>query len=241
MKRFSQLALVLGVLVLLPVAGLAGPNDRIPVNNTVDTMRSYSVTVTNANNNQVLSSPIAIVHDPSVAFWQVGMAASDELAGVAEDADATALMTMLDGMLGDDVDSYDMADANLAPGASTTLEVDAESGCRVLTLISMLVTTNDAFIGINSTPLRGCGVPTGGFAGNGWVVVPRVYDAGSEENSELCSEIPGPPCGSHFVRNTDGAEGFVHFHAGIAGVGDLDPATTDWRDSVASVWIEATN
>jgi len=46
-----------------------------------------------------------------------------------------------------------------------------------------------------------------------------------------------PPCGNKFFRDTAGAEGFVHVHSGIHGIGDLDPETLDWHNPVAEVTI----
>ena len=67
--------------------------------------------------------------------------------------------------------------------------------------------------------------------------VVRVYDAGTEANTESCAHIPGPPCGSKFVRVTAGAEGVVAPHAGILGTGDLDPAVHGWTDPVVTVSV----
>ena len=64
-----------------------------------------------------------------------------------------------------------------------------------------------------------------------------AYDSGSEANNELCAFIPGPPCNNPLIRATAGAEGFVHVHAGIHGIGTLDPAIHDWRNGVARIRI----
>ena len=66
-----------------------------------------------------------------------------------------------------------------------------------------------------------------------------AYDAGSESNNEDCDFIPGPPCDNPLVRDTANAEGYVHVHAGIHGVGDLVPATHDWRNPVAAISMRA--
>lgn len=70
------------------------------------------------------------------------------------------------------------------------------------------------------------------------MVEAEAYDAGSEANSESCTYIPGPPCGNAEVRDTGDAEGFVHVHAGVHGIGDLDPAMHDWRNPVAEITIK---
>jgi hypothetical protein len=68
-------------------------------------------------------------------------------------------------------------------------------------------------------------------------VYANAYDAGSEANAELCEHIPGPPCGNGGVRNIEGAEGYVHIHAGIHGIGDLEPDKADWRNPVVEIRI----
>ena len=66
--------------------------------------------------------------------------------------------------------------------------------------------------------------------------VSPVYDAGSEINDELCISIPGPVCGGAAISPEDG-EGYVHIHAGIHGIGDLAPATYDWRNPAARISV----
>lgn len=66
----------------------------------------------------------------------------------------------------------------------------------------------------------------------------NVYDAGTEANTELCADIPGPPCGNGGVRVTDGAEGTVEHHAGLMGNGDIDAAALNWEGPVATISIE---
>ena len=94
----------------------------------------------------------------------------------------------------------------------------------------MLVTTNDAFFAGKNIWLPG----------RDKVMVQTVaYDAGSEENTEECNDIPGPPCGAPPNLNpTEGAEGFVHVHAGIHGIGsEVTPAERDWNNPVAKITI----
>ncbi|MEZ5601637.1 MAG: hypothetical protein R3F36_12070 [Candidatus Competibacteraceae bacterium] len=50
--------------------------------------------------------------------------------------------------------------------------------------------------------------------------------------------IPGPLCGGEGGSPNVGGEGFVHIHAGIHGIGDLNAADYDWRNPVATVTVE---
>ena len=53
--------------------------------------------------------------------------------------------------------------------------------------------------------------------------------------------IPGPPCFSPGVRHIDGAEGYVHVHAGIHGIDDLDASMHEWKNPVVQITIEPTH
>ena len=65
------------------------------------------------------------------------------------------------------------------------------------------------------------------------------YDAGTEVNSESAATTAA--LGAAGVRDTVGAEGYVHSHRGIQGIGDLNPAMLDWRNPVAMVSIKRAN
>jgi hypothetical protein len=92
----------------------------------------------------------------------------------------------------------------------------------------MLVNTNDGFGGANALRL-----PLDGEL----VRYLHALDAGSEENTELAEHIPGPCCGSPGV-GPDTHER-IRPHAGILGVGDLDPVVYGWSGPVAKLTIRA--
>ena len=54
---------------------------------------------------------------------------------------------------------------------------------------------------------------------------------------ELSTHIPGPPFDGS-MRDILDAEGFVHIHPGIHGVGDLDASMYDWRNPGVMVTIK---
>ncbi len=91
----------------------------------------------------------------------------------------------------------------------------------------MLATTNDAFAGVSSVALPRKSV----------TYMAATYDAGSEDNNELCIDIPGPPCGGTNANIVGDGEGFVTIHNGVSGVGDLQPSHLDWRGATAIVTI----
>lgn len=215
---------------LRPLAVLALAAAALVLAGPVEAQRAhaYQVKITNLTRGQVISPPIVVSHRHDFRLWQLGQPAIPEVAAVAEDGDGTALLSLLAGAPG--VHDFAMAPGMLAPGETVVLELQAGFPFAQVTALGMLVTTNDAFFG-----LQGVDLPPRRMAG-----VHHAYalDAGSEANNEDCAFVPGPPCGNPGVRATDGAEGFVHVHAGIHGVGDLVPATHDWRNPVVEVVIQ---
>ena len=187
--------------------------------------RRVEVTITNITRNQIFSPPVAISHTKGFQLFELGQPASSQLYPLAEDGETTPLTDHLDTL----TSVHDHAVAGpVMPGTSVTLHVTTRGHFRFISVAGMLVTTNDAFFAI-----RGVRVP---FFGKK-AVEAKAYDAGSEANSESCNFIPGPPCGNPGVRDTTNAEGYVHIHAGLHGIGDLDASMVDWRNPVAEITV----
>ncbi len=188
------------------------------------------VTVTNLTRGQIISPVVVASHRARFEpFFQLGAPASYELAMVAEDAILDPLITALSGdpkVL--DVEILAHMGGPIPPGVTASVIVDIQGSFRHISMAGMLVTTNDAFFA-----LRGARVPSKGSR----TYRSPAYDAGSEANTEACAHIPGPPCDNPLVRVTDGAEGYVHIHAGIHGIADLDPEAHDWRNPVAEITL----
>ncbi len=103
----------------------------------------------------------------------------------------------------------------LVPGGSETISVSLEQdSVASLSVVTMLVNTNDAFAGTTGFNLAALAVDQ--------TTALRViaYDAGTEANSEAKGTIPGP---------ADGGEGFnaarddndkVHAHPGVISMDD---------------------
>lgn len=217
---------VLGLSTALGVAFVPPAEEAAPARPT-----RYQVTVTNMTRGQVFSPAVVAVHSRAMTpLWEAGETASTELAQVAEDA---VLGPLTSALQADpqvmDVETLDHMGGPIPPGQSASVMVSAMPGVfdRV-SLVGMLVTTNDAFYGVAGHELS--------VRADSAFRVP-AYDAGSEANTEMCAHIPGPPCGNAGVRVTTGAEGFVHIHAGVQGTGDLVPADHDWRNPVARIEV----
>ena len=190
---------------------------------------SYMVTITNLTYDQIISPPVVVVHDDRFSLFHPGQPAGSELVALAEDGMTGPLAGLLAVSTG--VGDYAVAAGGIPPGGSITVEVSVRGRAKLFSVAGMLVSSNDAFIGLN-----GYALPFGLFNSSGSMGVNApAYDAGSEANTESCDHIPGPPCGNPGERMTDGAEGFVHIHRGIHGTGDLDASMKDWRNPAA--WI----
>lgn len=189
--------------------------------------RTFVVSVTNLTQSQIISPPLAVVHDRRVELFEVGTEASDSLALMAEDGNPVPLAD--DMLASSHVFDAAAAAGGVMPGATVEITVQVAHPYNFISVVGMLVTTNDAFFGVQSIPAPRDRGPIS--------VRAPAYDAGSEVDNESCDFIPGPPCGSGGVRDTVGAEGFIHIHSGIQGHGDLDAGTWDFNNPVARVTV----
>ena len=232
MKTRQRILLILtGLLVMVGISvGYALAEDDEKDDDKKRTRgRTYQVTITNLTRGQIISAPVVFSHRGGFYLFKLGEPSSEGLAALAEDADTVTLESDL--RASSKVFEVNKAADVILPGKSATVEVNAFGPFRFISTAGMLVSTNDAFYAVQK--IR---VPIGfGKASH----VAEAYDAGSEANSESCAYIPGPPCGNPFKRDTDGAEGYVHIHAGIHGIGGLFPEQHDWRNPVALIEVQA--
>lgn len=187
----------------------------------------YEVTITNITRAQIFTPIMVASHRSGTKLFELGTPASDELEVLAESGNPGPLSDKLIHDAGADVA---IAEDVLPPGHSITLHVSADRHHRYLSIASMLVPTNDGMFAING--IRG---PRGGHSLH---LRSPAYDAGTEDNDEMCVSIPGPPflCNGEGVSQ-EGGEGYVYIHSGIHGIADVNEATYDWRNPVASVSI----
>jgi hypothetical protein len=240
---------------------------------------TLAISITNNTESQIFSPPIILNHKATYQLFEMGLAATPELAKLAEDGNASDIQTVAQVL--PDVFNQVIASDPVMPGETITLELEVSVDFHYLSLAGMLVTTNDAFFALNQLPIFGDmmademmdsdgsmmtedsmdsedsmtddGMDEDGVDGDSMAESDSmmsdemmdmaagailVYDAGSEVNSELCADIPGPPCGNPNVRHTMGAEGVISHHQGIMGTGDLDVMTYGWQEPVATITIE---
>ena len=228
MKKKVSIGLALvGVVALLAL--LAGTT--LSADNHGEEMM-VEVSITNLTRGQILSPVFVARHDRDAGpLYSLGEPASDALAMMAEDADASGLMEAWNPEENEDVSEAMVVALNggpIPPGETVSMSFDVDDGKTLISFASMLVSTNDAFIGASGLDVS-----------KSRTMMLNAYDSGSEANSEKCAYIPGPPCGNH--RHDPAApEGFVHVHAGVHGGSGsgLDPATHDWRNPAARLSIK---
>jgi hypothetical protein len=194
--------------------------------------KTWQVTITNltppgagAPGSQPLSPPLFVVHSRKADVWSLGDIASHGVAAIAEDANNAVLESALPALPGVKT-VFTGAGGPIPSGQSRTFTVESGGRFNRLSVVTMLVNTNDAFTGLDSVRL----------SGRGGTHLTMAYDGGSERNNELKSHIPGPCCNNAFVRDPEGA--LIRPHEGITGRGQLDPAIYDWEGAAARITIQ---
>lgn len=196
--------------------------------------KSYRITVENltpargGGASQVLSPSLVLLHDGRADLFTVGQRANQSVIDVAEDAIGSTGIATYSGDGG--VGFVGFLGSPILPGQTLSFEVSAPARFHQLSLVSMLVNTNDGFTGLDAVQL------TGGSN----VYLTQAYDAGSEVNDQLRANIPGPCCGDTGRHGTGESEVIRHHPGILPGVGDLVPETWGWPtgSAVARITVE---
>ena len=207
-----------------------------------------SIRVTNLTRGLYFTPLLLASHSPAASVFTSGEPASASLQAMAEGGDISALSAEL-GALGATV-VENPAGGLLGPGASAqaSINTDGAPDNVRLSLVAMLLPSNDGFVGMNSVA-----IPTepGTYSYD-----VNAYDAGTEANDEVRgSGAPGMPgfpapgpvadasgTGGSGIAAT--AEGFIHIHRNvigdtnaIGGNSDIDALVHRWLNPVARVQI----
>ncbi len=195
----------------------------------------FEVTVTNLTRGQQFTPILVASHKAGVRLFELGSPASPQLKTLAEEGNVAPMTALLLGSpnVRDVVNSGGLLD----PGKSVTQRVSTLGSFDNVSVAAMLIPTNDGFFAVNDAEGPNGQEPITVFS--------PAYDAGTERNDETCASIPGPffiECGGPGGGGAPGGgEGYVHIHAGIHGIGDLEPALRDWRNPVARITIRRVN
>jgi hypothetical protein len=194
----------------------------------------YEVTLENLTpatgdiSSQPFSPPVLASHKSGIRLFKRHHYASDELRQIAEDAVSGPLVEKLRNS----EEVFDVVEGTgvIFPEGSDSFMIKAKRGYNKLSLVCMLVNTNDAFAGISKARLPRHGEK---------VYYLYAYDAGTEKNTELTDHIPGPCCGNPLVRVPTHEK--IQYHGGIMGIGDLDSEVYGWNKKVAKLTIRRVN
>lgn len=247
MTAYATIASTLAIAaasVAIPAHAQAGPDDKADVerNGTV------TVTVTNLTHGTWFAPILVAAHPAGFKAFTEGRPASVALQSVAEIGDIGPLAESLPPTA---TVALNIANGPLKPGGSATAHLQRVMGSHNvrLSVLAMLVPSNDGFIGLNAIEIP---------AQRGqYTYALNAYDAGTEANDEARAAGPGigqpgmglPPFlnGVGIYPDAPGfanavAEGYVHTHRGILGSaagGDsvLDQTMYRWMNPVARVTL----
>lgn len=190
----------------------------------------YMVSIRNDAYRQPLSRFFVAVHNEQAEpVFRLGEHASPALATLAEDGNPDELVDLYTNEQSHGIlTAAALGDGLIQVGEELSFVVETQSDMAYMSFVSMAVNTNDCFVGANAIMLED----------NLSLRLPG-YDAGSEENNELCTSIPGPACAevTGNVRSGNG-EGVIHVHRGVHGIADLGASVYDWRNPMIAVTVE---
>jgi hypothetical protein len=209
--------------------------------------RDISLSVTNLTHATYFTPLLIAAHNRETDLFEPGVPASPALQAMAEGGDISGLIDEVLASGGDYV--ADPAGGLLAPGATVEVVLDQQRHRnRHLSLVGMLLPTNDGFVGLDSLRIprhRGT-----------YTVYLHGYDAGTEANDEIINGggapntpgIPADPGGNAGVGGvatvSPDHNPTVHLHRGvfgddnpIGGPSDLDARVHTWQGPVAKLVI----
>jgi len=195
----------------------AGGELRVQLAAPVAEEGSYTITFRNTSESQPMTPPVVALHTPvdgenGIRLFEVGATAIPEVVAIAEDGAIGGLYEVVVGQISAGTVSAaarafpDPANPGpILPGGEATITLTPSDDNQVLSLVSMVVCTNDGFSGIDSRPLA-----------NETFTAP-IYDAGSETNV-LTLDYWVPPCnGGESPNLGDDENGSITAHPGQSG------------------------
>lgn len=219
--------------------------------NVIARDRDISVEITNITNATYFTELLVATHDHNTRLFELSTAASPNLQAMAEGGNINGLIEDLEAAGSEYI--ANPAAGLLAPGATTEAVFNRpEKNHRFLSIVAMLLPTNDGFVGLNGLPIpkkKGT-----------YIYYLRGYDAGTEANDEIITGggapgVPGIPADPGGNAGTGGVANVapdhnptVHIHRGV--VGDSDPLGGDsdldarvhtWQGPVAKLVLRVGN
>ncbi|MGZ9899569.1 spondin domain-containing protein [Shewanella gaetbuli] len=207
---------------------------------------NIEVSVTNLTHGNHFTPILIATHDGDSQLFNVGEKATPALQKMAEGGEIADLNTAVTGAGGMTI--MNPAKGLLAAGHTADSDMLDTGDNNYLSIVAMVLPTNDAFIGLDSWM-----IPS--EAGS-YTVYINAYDAGTEANDEIINGggMPGV-AGIPFAPSDDGGENasgvmdgsqnmHVHIHPGVlgdtdpaGGASDLDSRIHRWLNPVAKVVV----
>ena len=196
--------------------------------------QDLTIEVTNATQGLHFTPIVTSAHTSDNHIFMTGSAATAELQAMAEGGDISGIVTMLSNV--DANVDENPAGGLLAPGMSTTVTLTNDSANTHLSMVAMILPSNDGFIGLDSWE-----IPT--EAGT-YTVNLNAYDAGTEANNEVVNgggapgvlgipAAPGGDSGTNGTGVTDTESNtMVHIHRGSLGDDQADGGKSDLNNSI---------
>ena len=204
--------------------------------------QNIEVKITNLTNGITYTPLLVASHTEATSLFTVGTSASANLQAMAEGGDTSGLVVDVDNAGGTHAST-----GFTAPAQTSSVNLDTQTN-GYLSIVGMLLPTNDGFVGLDSWK-----IPT--QAGT-YTVYLNGYDAGTEVNDEIingagapgAAGIPADPQGNNGTGATGAATAEfntnVHIHRGVlgdtdatAGKSDLDSRVHRWLNPIAEVTI----
>lgn len=209
---------------------------------------TFRVTVTNLTSGQPFTPPAVALHSADVEVFSVGETANEAVQQLAENGNLDPLVTLVEDT--PEIYAAGVGDAPLVPSGDpgdtgnpyfASFDVEADPAATHLTFLSMLIATNDGFVGLDTVALPEA-------VNESKTLHADAYDAGTEENTEVWTDMAppgrelisgGPPAAGTTESDPELAEdGVIHPHSGISGDGDLDVETYGWDEPAGVVHVE---
>lgn len=196
--------------------------------------QNITAEITNLSNGIYFTPLLIATHPGSTHLFQSGSPSSANLQAMAEGGDTSGLITDLMAVSADISDNP--AAGLLAPGMSASASFPKGGQNTHLSLVAMMLPTNDGFVGLDALE-----VPN---AKGSYVYFLNAYDAGTEANNEVINGggapgtlgIPADPGGNSGTGGTGvtttESNMMVHIHRGILGDTDLSGGRSDLTSNV---------
>jgi hypothetical protein len=208
---------------------------------------TIDVEMTNLTQGMYFTPVLITTHSGDVSLFTAGETASSELQAMAEGGNIDELMVVAEAGGADTL--ANPAGGLLAPTTTTSGTIETTEGNEYLSLVAMILPTNDGFVGLDSWMIpEQAGVYT---------ITLNAYDAGTEANDELrgsgepgVAGMPVPaPLEALVGMNASGvvneiSNSAVHIHPGNIGDTESDGGISDvnsqihrWLNPVATLTI----